>query len=63
MKSKKKTAFTVIAAILVLLIAAAVFTVPSLFDGSKAATYYTQIDNSKIEENNSRGGVINFKAQ
>lgn len=23
-------------------------------------TYYTQIDNNKIEKNNSRGGVVNF---
>lgn len=51
MKSKKKTAFVVLAAVVVLLIAAAAFTIPSLFDGSRTIIYYTQIDNSKIEEN------------
>lgn len=61
MKSKKKMTFTVIVAVVVLLIAAAAFTIPSLFDGSKTTIYYTQIDNSKIEENDSKGGVINFK--
>ena len=61
MKSKKKMTFTVIVAVVVLLIAAAAFTIPSLFDGSKTTIYYTQIDNSKIEENDSRGGVVNFK--
>ena len=61
MKSKKKTALVVLAAVVVLLIAAAAFTIPSLFDGSRTTIYYTQIDNSKIEENDSRGGVVNFK--
>ena len=61
MKSKKKMTFTVIVAVVVLLIAAAAFTIPSLFDGSRTTIYYTQIDNSKIEENDSKGGVVNFK--
>ena len=53
MKSKKKTVFAILAAVIVLLIAVVAFTVPSLFDGSKATIYYTQIDNSKIDENDS----------
>ena len=61
MKSKKKTVFAILAAVIVLLIAVVAFTVPSLFDGSKATIYYTQIDNSKIDENDSKGGVVNFK--
>jgi len=61
MKSKKKMGLAIIVVVVVVLIATAAFTIPSLFDGSKATTYYTQIDNSKIEENNSRGGVVSFK--
>jgi len=61
MKSKKKTAFVVLAAVVVLLIAAAAFTIPSLFDGSRTTIYYTQIDNSRVETNDSKGGVIDFK--
>ena len=61
MKSKKKTAFVVLAAVVVLLIAVAAFTIPSLFDGSRTTIYYTQIDNSRVETNDSKGGVIDFK--
>ena len=61
MKSKKKTAFVVLAAVVVLLIAAAAFTIPSLFDGSRTTIYYTQIDNSRVETNDSKGGAIDFK--
>ena len=47
MKSKKKTALVVLAAVLVLLHAAGAFTLPSLFDGSRTPIYYTIFNNTK----------------